>query len=269
VRTVGVLTKADLVHEQAVVKSIEQVVNGNTLKLGYFVVRNRGADEDDLSIAECQAEEKKEFAQPQWAELAKLGRTGVEGLRARLQVLLVELARRELPKQRAEVDQRLSDYRKMLEVMGAPRESSASQREILVKLASKFERLVRDALDGRYEGSSIFQEKPELKLATRIVDLNEGFSNMMLRKGHTWRFVIKSGTSTLESQLEYERKAKAVRASISSMPELQQIVGDNVACAAPSDDPIMEHIEKYYKESRGPELGTVCCPPQSIAPILS
>jgi hypothetical protein len=56
--------------------------------------------------------------------------------------------------------------------MGQPRNTPASQRECLVRLASKFERIVRDALDGRYEGSTLFAERPELKLATKIIGLN-------------------------------------------------------------------------------------------------
>jgi hypothetical protein len=221
VRTVGVLTKADLVREQAVAKNLTELATGNTLKLGYFVVRNRGADDDALSLADCQAEEKREFAKPHWAELRKIGRTGVEALRIQLQVLLIELARRELPKQRAEVDQRLKECREKLKAMGAPRDSSASQRETLIKLASGFERIVRDALDGRYEGNPILQQKPELKLATKIIDLNEGFSELMWRKGHTWKFVTKSSQLPAEGPLDYEKKANAIQASVSSIPELQ------------------------------------------------
>lgn len=188
IRTVGVLTKADLVKEQAVVQTLLDLVKGNTLKLGYYVVRNRGADEDGLTVAECHMKEREKFAEAQWAELVKLGRTGVPALRAELQSLLTDLARRELPKQRIEVEQRLLDCRKKLESMGQPRNTPASQRECLVRLASKFERIVRDALDGRYEGSTSFAERPELKLATKIIGLNEGFSDLLSLKGHTWRF---------------------------------------------------------------------------------
>ncbi len=185
VRTVGVLTKADLAKEQAVIQTLLQLVKGDTLKLGYFVVRNRGADEDALSIADCQAKEKECFAKQRWADIRKLGRTGVKALRDELQVLLTELARRELPKQKVEVEKRLTDCRRKLESMGPPRDNSASQRECLVKLASHFERIVRDALDGRYEGSTMFSEKAELKLATEIRALNEGFSELMWQDGHT------------------------------------------------------------------------------------
>lgn len=261
-RTVGVLTKADLVKEQAVVQGLVQLVNGGTLKLGYFLVRNRGADEDDLHISDCRLQEKELFAEPLWAELAKSGRLGVNALRVELQTLLTELAKRELPKQRAEVDQRLSDCRKKLETMGTPRDDSASQRECLIKLASQFERIVRDALDGRYEGNPIFHEKPELKLATEIIELNEGFSDQMWLKGHTWNFLSKTDRSNCLSALEYEEKVEAMHESLSAFPELQQIVGCDIDFPDPSKEPIMEQIGKYYKNSRGPELGTVCwfCP---------
>ncbi|KAK4100262.1 hypothetical protein N658DRAFT_524846 [Parathielavia hyrcaniae] len=235
VRTVGVLTRADLVKEQAVVQTLLQLVKGNTLKLGYFLVRNRGADEDTPEYLG-------------WAELVKLGRTGVEALRAELQTLLTELAGRELPKQRAEVEQRLLDCRKRLESIGPARDSSASQRECLVKLASTFERIVRDALDGRYEGDPIFSDKPQLRLATEIIELNEGFSELMSKKGHTWVFDGESGEEDVGGPLKYDEKTGQVQGSVSSIPELQQLVRENMACFAP--------LEESYRESRGQELGT-------------
>ncbi len=257
VRTVGVLTKADLVKEEAVVQTLLKLVKGNTLKLGYYLVRNRGADEDALSIAECQMKEKEMFAKLRWTELAKLGRTGVEALRAELQILLTEVARRELPKQKLEVEQWLSECCGKLDSMGPPRDSSAGQRECLVRLASQFERIVRDALDGRYEGNPIFSKHGELKLATEMRDLNEGFAALMLRKGHSWEFAEKFGGKRLEIALEYENKAIDIQSSVSSIPELQHLAGDNLEYHSPSSESIMGHIEKSYKESRGPELGTV------------
>ncbi|KAL2266992.1 hypothetical protein VTJ83DRAFT_4269 [Remersonia thermophila] len=302
-RTVGVLTKADLVKEQAVIQTILDLVRGKTLKLSYFVVRNRGADEDTLTVPECHMKEQQVFAEPQWAELVNLGRTGVPALRAELQSLLTELARRELPKQRTEVEQRLARCRKKLLAMGPPRNTAASQRECLVKLASQFGDVVRDALDGRYDGHAIFSKKPELKLATNIIHLNEGFADFMAKKGHSWEFGTKQ--DSLESKpeskpdskeskesksgsksdkekdkdkdkdksdakaksqeppqntgpevLEYEKHVNEIRARVSSIPELQQLVRDNMIWPEPTKGAIMSNIERHYSMSRGPELGT-------------
>ncbi len=239
-------------------RTIIQLVKGDTLKLGYFIVRNRGADEDTLSIAECQMKEKEKFAESLWAELGTMGRTGVGALRAELQILLTELARRELPKQRLEIEHRLSECREKLDSMGPPRDTSTSQRECLIKLASKFERIARDALDGRYEGNPIFSKHGELKLATEIRDLNEGFSDLMWQKGHAWEFVTESCRKPSEISHEYEEKANDIQSSVSLIPELQHLAGGNLEYNKPStEESIMDHIEKYYKESRGPELGTV------------
>lgn len=257
VRTVGVLTKADLAREKAVRDTLLQLVTGDTLKLGYFVVRNRGADEDGLSIAECQMKEKELFAEPGWAPLAKLGRTGVAALRSELQVLLTELARRELPKQRAEVDQRLSECRKKLEIMGIPKDSPVSQRECLIKLASRFERIVLDALDGRYERNPFFETNPKSKLITQILDLNEGFSDLIWKKGHTWKFLSKRTEKGVPAVEAYEKNLSLIYTDAVELPELQQIVCDKLECDDPLEQPIMDHIEKCYRESRGPELGTV------------
>lgn len=271
VRTVGVLTKADLVKEQAVIQGLTQLVKGNSLKLGYFIVRNRGADEDDLDISECRRKEKTIFAEPIWSEIAKSGRLGIEALREELQILLTELVKRELPKQCAEVDQQLSDARRKLQAMGAPRDTSASQRECLIKLASEFERIVRDALDGRYEGDAIFQDTPAMKLVTRIIGLNEGFSDLMWKRGHMWNFSSKSKSKSSEKEenekeedekkkerpLDYELKAEMIHRGAAKIPELQGLVCADTAYLPPPDKNIMIEITNYYSESRGPELGTV------------
>ena len=265
-RTIGVLTKADLVCEKAVLSNLLRQVQSSTLKLGYFVVRNRGADEDDLTIDQCKLKERELFLKPQWGEITRIGRTGVEALRVELQNLLMDLAKRELPKQKAEVNNRLNDCLEKQKEMGIARPDPVTQREYLTKHASKFERIARDALEGRYGVNPIFAEKPELRLITKIITLNEGFSDLMWRKGHLRNFV---GSTTKEKTkrydaddsepLEYEALANEAHGTAPSFPELRNVFpNDSFECESPSDDSIMEHIGQCYRESRGPELGTVC-----------
>ena len=259
-RTVGVLTKADQVTENAVIRSVSELVKGHTLKLGYFVVRNRGADEDDLDISQCRLKEKELFYRPIWADLAKLEppRTGVEALKSMLQRLLTELAKRELPKQRLEITNRLAECRKELDAMGASRPDAASQREFLVKLASKFERIARDALEGRYEGDAIFTAKPELKLITKAVILNQGFADTMWIRGHNMLFDGKSISEATEAIDKYTVMVDDAWANVADFPELDRILPvDCLTCPPPKDGDIKKHIKKCYQESQGPELGTV------------
>lgn len=263
-RTVGVLTKADLVREQAVYQTILELVRGKSPQLGYFVVRNRGADQDGFTLAQCKADEKALFQKPQWAAIVKEGRTGVDALRDELQRLLTDLAKQELPKQRAEITRRLSSTRKALDDLGAPRDTAASQREHLIKVASRFERAAHDALEGRYDINPIFDDDPSLKLATRIVTLNEGFSSLMMKKGHTRRFQGEGSANKWVNGAEnkaasrYEADAAQVYATVSDFPELMDVLPvHGFECLGPSNDDIMEYIASAFNENRGPELGTV------------
>lgn len=262
-RTLGVLTKSDLVKEKAVFKTINDLVEGSTLKLGYFVVRNRGADEDDLDIAQCREKEDALFDNPDWAKIKEKGRTGVQALKDELQSLLLDLAKRELPKQRTEVVKRLAETRQSLSSMGPARHDASSQRECLVKLTGKFEHTVRDALEGLYEGNPLFTQFPELRLITKVVDLNEGFSDLMAKKGHTYEFVVTADSSEPECSSKYERAGPYENALAESFaagsdfPELDVLTLAELQCPAPSGGVILRRIEASYRETRGPELGTV------------
>ncbi|KAK3324635.1 P-loop containing nucleoside triphosphate hydrolase protein [Cercophora scortea] len=253
-RTVGVLTKADVVSEQAVFRKLTEQVQSTTLKLGYFVVRNRGADEDDLDLSECKSKETLLFAKPQWADIAKLGRAGVEALRTELQVLLTDLAKRELPKQRSEVEKRLRDCRAKRDGMGPARSGPASQREYLINLASKFEGMVRDGLEGRYEGHPIF-DTTHMRLITKIVDLNEGYSDIMWKKGHNQNFADVPNPDGL-FKMKYEEAVKDALESGSEIPELSDIVDHSEVVYADPEDSIMAFIKECYLTSRGLEMGT-------------
>lgn len=281
-RTLGILTKTDLVREDTVRRTILGVVRGTTLKLGYFAVCNRGADDDDIGIERCRQKEKDFFAQPEWSDLVRTGRAGVEALRLQLRILLTDLAKREFPKQRAEVAKRLAECRRMLEAMGDPRSNAYGQRQCLIKLASEFERVVRDALDGRYDGDMLFTLKPELKLITRILHLNEGFSGTMWKLGHTRPFynppfqndsrvslefeppilIEKKGKQAKKPDarvMEYEETLSQLHSAGYALPELRDIVtAEDFVCPVLSTSPsIMDHIKESYETSRGPELGTI------------
>jgi hypothetical protein len=63
VRTMGVLTKPDLVNENATREIITDLVLGkrNQLRLGYCIVKNRSADDQASTAAERRALEKLFF----------------------------------------------------------------------------------------------------------------------------------------------------------------------------------------------------------------
>jgi hypothetical protein len=120
-RTLGVLTKPDLVTERSAKEVVCSLVLGKRrpLTLGYHVVRNRGADDGD-TFHYASAEEM--FQGEIWNTLPK-DRVGVQALRYRLSELLGAITRKEFPKLRKEVQMRLDECQKELESIGPARQT--------------------------------------------------------------------------------------------------------------------------------------------------
>lgn len=98
-RTMGVLTKPDLVLERAMQKNILDVIQGKRqdLKLGYYVVKNRGADDEDSTLQKRNEEEAAFFRKDPWSAIVSSGRVGIEALKVRLRDLLVNISKKEFP----------------------------------------------------------------------------------------------------------------------------------------------------------------------------
>lgn len=98
-RTLGVLTKPDLVDEGAESRVVD-LLDGRAhpLRLGWHVVRNPGQKEMSDPTLNRHANELSFFnVKAPWSKLAK-EKVGIESLRLRLQDILSDLVRREFPK---------------------------------------------------------------------------------------------------------------------------------------------------------------------------
>lgn len=98
-RTMGVLTKPDLAPERATQQNILDLIQGKRqdLKLGYCVVKNRGADDGDSSLQKRVNEERAFFRQEPWAAVASSGRLGINAVRVILHDLLMDISKKEFP----------------------------------------------------------------------------------------------------------------------------------------------------------------------------
>jgi GTPase SAR1 family protein len=99
VRTLGVLTKPDLVDSGAE-KSVIELVKGmrHKLELGWYILRNPGQKDIEDSSTDRGAMEKSFFRdRAPWNTLDK-DRVGVEALQLRLQEILASKIRSEFPK---------------------------------------------------------------------------------------------------------------------------------------------------------------------------
>jgi len=164
-----------------------------------------------------------------------------------------------------DINKRLADCRKKLEGMGAARSDEKSQRAYLGKLATDFERIVSYSRNAYYTEHPIFSENLDMRLVTRIIELNEVFAETFSKCGHTRMFEMVTGDSNTNISDQVTVLSFAL---VDAPPELADItVLDRFVCPQPSDDCIMAHLEQSFKNSRGPELGTVspyiyaCFPP--------
>ncbi|ROV88112.1 hypothetical protein VSDG_09370 [Cytospora chrysosperma] len=259
-RTMGVLTKPDLAPERAIQQNIIDLIQGKRqdLKLGYFVVRNRGADDGDSTLKMRDDAEKAFFRQEPWPVIASSNRVGISALKVRLRDLLMDISRKEFPMVKAEISKKLADCRKSFNGMGASRGDEHSQRAYLGKLAGKFEKIVSYSLNAYYTEDPIFNDRHDMRLITRMIELNEVFSQIFTQRGHTRYFdhSLEDGNGN-DAKTPDELPHVGYEFPDDSDPDLADIIcAERFFCPKPSRDSIMEHIEDIFKKSRGPELGT-------------
>ncbi|KAF4584060.1 interferon-induced GTP-binding protein Mx2 [Ophiocordyceps camponoti-floridani] len=256
VRTMGVLTKPDLATETATRSAVIDLVQGrrNTLKLGYYVVKNRGADDKTSSLAKRTEKETAFFMAPPWTRISE--RCGVTALKDRLRRLLMNISRQEFPQVKSEIEERLRRCKAELDIMGPSRGDQSTQRQYLGRLATRFQKVSFAALNALYTGEEIFKSDPELRLMTRIIKLNEVFSEVFLKRGHRQLFGD-VGEDRDGSVQKNENGPDVENLPLTKYRELGSIVRtDKFECPLPSEEPIVGCVKEVYHWSRGPELTT-------------
>ncbi|EFQ30962.1 dynamin family protein [Colletotrichum graminicola M1.001] len=282
-RTLGVLTKPDLVSENATREAAMDLIRGKRrdIQLGYYVVKNRGADDTSSIKEERDYQEKAFFSEDPWCKLDK-SRLGIPALRNRLRELLMDRTKSEFPKVRREINERLADARTQLEALGQSRSTADEQRAYLGKIVSRYVQLRDFSLNAYYTGDTLFDKHSEYRLATRIREVNSAFSLMFFNRAHTRSFDGMDEDEKAENQGnevsaededenedENEDKDEDEDASRNDLydiafvippdefGELDAVLSEPCKCAAPQNQNIMKHLEQLHLASRGFELGTV------------
>ncbi|KAK7737299.1 hypothetical protein SLS53_006602 [Cytospora paraplurivora] len=259
-RTMGVLTKPDLAPERAMQQTIVDLIEGKRqdLKLGYCVVKNRGSDDENSTLEKRNIEERDFFRKEPWSALATTKRVGTSALKVRLNEILMDISRREFPAVKAAIAKNLAERNKRFDAMGASRGDEQAQRAYLGKLASDFEKIVGYSLNAYYTEDTIFNDRLDMRLITRIIELNEVFSQTFFQRGHTRCFELsKEGDDDQYSDAPNQLPRVGYEIPVGSNPDLSDIIcADRFQCPKPSSDSIMRHIEDIYRKNRGPELGT-------------
>ncbi|KIM98383.1 hypothetical protein OIDMADRAFT_43388 [Oidiodendron maius Zn] len=284
-RTLGVFTKPDLIDPGTEGK-VMSFVQGkeNSLKLGYYVLRNRGKLQESSTPEERDAAESEFFAQEPWSFLDR-DHVGVHALKKRLQELLIDITRRELPNVRRQINARLDTCRKELTAMGQ------------IEMATNFQKIADHALDAYYARNLIFTEMPEMRLPTLLVDRSDKFALDLSKKGHTVAFDIDnhereadidnsrpgrdgeevssdietinesdSDSSGGDSEVYIVRTTSTEStAARHKYPELSNLFRDEEIPSEPEQLHILNWIENEYRKARGSGLQVIS---PSVLPTL-
>ncbi|KAI9760933.1 MAG: hypothetical protein M1840_002175 [Geoglossum simile] len=185
-RTVGVITKCDMIGDTTEVIKLAQ---NRTLPLkehGWFVVRNRSSRELGITNEERRLRETKLFSSYPWSQLYGSHR-GVHALRDYLSTLLLQHSRLQLPEIARETQSHISKAERDIQELGQSRDSSSKQRQFLQGVVAKFQTAAESALNGHYSSSALLG-KDMMKLRKRIVEANAEFADGMLQSGHETKF---------------------------------------------------------------------------------
>lgn len=270
-RTLGVLTKPDLVLEPSAQAAVRNLVLGRKrpLSLGYFLVRNRGADGGFEDLPELD----REFQKQQWVDLPK-DRVGIAALKDQLKLLLVDITQREFPRLIKDINEQSKECKRQLDSLGPPRQHEREQRVFLSRIAGNFQKLVREALDAHYNADSVFKQD-EFRLITHVVNITDVFGADFRETAHSRHFEDLSNMTDQEMDgrpQDYICKetsaglmithlrvlldeAKVDDISLGEYAELSDIIMPLKETSKPRGN-FTTWMNDVYLESRGLDLGT-------------
>ncbi|TQN64043.1 Interferon-induced GTP-binding protein Mx2, partial [Colletotrichum shisoi] len=190
-RTVGIITKPDLINAgtEAKLASIAKNKDSIKLKLGFFLLKNPSPAEMKASGTKLSRPEREMnfFSSAVWkAQDLDVSRVGIENLKVFLQELLDEHLEREMPKLKGEIRRVLESKEKELEAMGPERRSLGDIRSFMTNLSMRYYTLAQAALEGNYHNSDapFFDKKNGTRLRSLVHQKNGQFAALMLTRGH-------------------------------------------------------------------------------------
>lgn len=219
-RTVGIITKADLINrgtEDRIAKFTKNQ-DQTKLKLGYFVLKNPSPKEinEGMTLVQRKRAEMQFFQSTQWQEhRLNMSRVGIDALRSFLASLLETHIERELPKVCEEIETLLQRTQDEIRDLGKERSTIGEQRSFLSELSMEFHGLMQAALDGTYQNSksNFFgygeNELPHSRLRAQYHYLNDVFANYMRERSQKRKIASSEPASEEASAEGMENKPQA------------------------------------------------------------
>ncbi|EHK49618.1 hypothetical protein TRIATDRAFT_50358 [Trichoderma atroviride IMI 206040] len=252
-RTVGIITKPDLINQGAEAKLARVAKNEDNikLKLGFFLVKNPSPSElkEGLTMKERSSLELRFFSSSPWAEQnLDTSRIGAEKLRVFLQDLLDTHIERELPKVRDEIKKLLTMREAELRSMGDARPTADLIRSFLTSLSMRFYELLQAALEGHYHSidAEFFSQTEDSRLRANVQKLNTSFSSYMRDSGQKRKVKTDIESDVSETVSENETPGSDVTDNHERASEEGQILVSNAE--------MMQWVKQIYIRTRGREL---------------
>lgn len=200
-RTLGVITKPDRLDPDSgsETKFLELARNEDVFfKLGWHVVKNRAFKEQGFSMEERNASEQDFLTTSNFRVLPDES-LGIDALRVRLSLLLLQHVKKELPRLRGDLENALMRANNQLKALGNSRSTLAECRGVLAEINMGCYELCKAGLGGHYDQDffrnssskvTVDKEKlPTVRLRAIIQSFNNKFSDDLRKTGHKYHFL--------------------------------------------------------------------------------
>lgn len=170
-----------------------------------------------------------------------------------------------------EITKKLKGCRQDLQALGKARQTSAQQSQYLMEAAMQFQKVSGEALLSNYGYTDAFDQYPNLRLATAVVNRSKQMSDTFAMKGHTFQFEAgdEAESGALDdvgslvvdiSDLDIEDGNAGGVVDIRTIedhPELEDLVSAAQKLPEPRSGRFRAWLNHVYRNSRGFEIGTL------------
>ncbi|KAI9735713.1 MAG: hypothetical protein M1818_006321 [Claussenomyces sp. TS43310] len=176
-RTIGIITKPDLINEgtQGRIASMARNEDTTKLKLGYFLLKNPTSIhiEAGISLGKWRQLEHNFFSSGSWQEHhLDMSRVGIEALTTFLRDLLDKHIEKQLPKVRKGIQKWLDISQKDLDALGGARSFVGDIRMFFTRLSTAFHGIAQAALHGNYHDLLRIASEPSRQKERRVALTN-------------------------------------------------------------------------------------------------
>ena len=235
-RTLGIITKPDrLPSGSGSEKAFLGLARNEDIffKLGWHVLKNRSYEEGSSSFEQRNISETSYFRTSNFSILSKEC-VGITSLRDRLSQMLFEHVKQELPKLRKDLEEALTESRRLLEAMGRRRATPQECKAFLTQLSLDFYEVGKSAVNGHYEGEyfapssdhpfSVESPTTIRRLRAVIQYKNSQFSNALRMHGykyHVDEHKVDAGSHETECEYMESVATKPDMESVATKPDME------------------------------------------------